>query len=126
MRSLASHASPPAVLAVAAYLAATGFVQAQTTILDFDDGTNEVSINNFYGRSGVVFSNATWFPNISCNTCQPFPGASPGAFIISRQIPLPTIASLISLTHKPATQCVFTEAECNRHKFPCTASALAA
>ncbi len=59
-------------------------VHAQITVLDFDDGTVEASINDFYARSGVVFSNATWFPNISCNTGQPFPGASPGAFVISR------------------------------------------
>jgi len=71
-------------LAFAIFLTATTSAQSQTTILNFDDGANNVPIDNFYVDSGVTFSNAFWFPNVSCNTGQPFMGASPGPFAINR------------------------------------------
>ena len=61
--------------------------RGQVTILNFDDGTDGAYIGGFYGSSGVIFSNAYWFPNLSRNTGQPFDGASPGAFCFDRYAP---------------------------------------
>ena len=55
--------------------------------MNFDDGTDGAYIGGFYGSSGVIFSNAYWFPNLSRNTGQPFDGASPGAFCFDRYAP---------------------------------------
>ena len=76
--------SLPKILAIVAFLTATASVRGQTTVLDFDDGSNGAYIGDFYGASGVIFSNAYWFPNVSCNTGQPLDGASPGPFAIDR------------------------------------------
>jgi len=59
-------------------------VRGQTTVLNYDGGTDGVYIGDFYRSSGVIFSNAYWFPNVSRNTGQPFDGATPGPFAIDR------------------------------------------
>jgi hypothetical protein len=49
---------------------------AKATVIQFDDGTNGVAVNNYYQNLGVIFTNAVWTSNFS------LPGSS-GAFGIN-------------------------------------------
>jgi hypothetical protein len=93
------------LLGIATCVAATRSIQCQTVNVNFDDGTIGSAIGDFYGCSGVQFSNVVWASNSDIGG-MPYAGASSGPCVISGQTSgsFPTSSSaLIARFDAPVT-----------------------
>ncbi len=74
----------PRWLPLLGLLLAASAINAQTNLINFDDGTQGSPIGSFYAARGVVVSNAVWMPNLDARSL-PFNGCS-GQFVLFAQV----------------------------------------